>query len=373
MSTSFGTRIQLEERDIIYSLAQIRGVGRKTVYELYECCGSFFMLLERTACILSQVRMPAQVKKAVKERMTTGQVLADKQKRLASDVRFLSFLDEQFPRLLKEIVDPPAILFYRGDPGLLTRPMLGVVGTRKPTAYGKAVCRHLTDGLARAGFVIVSGLAQGIDTEAHRAALEAGGGTVGVLACGLDQVYPRHNRPLYREIARSGLLLSEYVPAESPKPGMFPERNRLISGLSLGVLIIEAAERSGSLITADYALDQGRDVFAVPGPIFSPVSAGPHNLLQQGAKLITNPVDIIEEYPQYAGIVGQSAPSAAALNEPERLIMSLVGYEPIHWEELYAGLDADVGRELDRHLLHLETQGLLEALPGGYYVKRRDG
>ncbi|MCK9910703.1 DNA-processing protein DprA, partial [Microbacteriaceae bacterium K1510] len=198
--------------------------------------------------------------------------------------------------MLLEIPDPPLLLYYRGDLKWLRQPMLGVVGSRKPTPYGKAACAHLTAELSEAGFVIVSGAAYGIDAEAHRSALRSKNGTVGVLGCGLAHVYPPLHRTLYQEIASCGLLLSEYPPDTPPHPGLFPERNRIISGLSLGVLLVEAAERSGSLITADCALEQGREIFAVPGTIFSPLSLGPHNLIKQGAKLVTGSEDILEEF-----------------------------------------------------------------------------
>ncbi|UFJ42114.1 DNA-processing protein DprA [Brevibacillus humidisoli] len=372
MMRDIGTA-RLEDRDILYSLALIQGVGRKTLYQLYQRFGSYFFLFESSAGErLSSMRLSNAVQKAIVQTINRQRVLADKQQRAGSDFSFVCFLDEQFPPLLKEIPDPPAVLFYRGNFDLLSRPMIGVVGTRRPTPYGRAACRYLTTDLVQAGFVIVSGLAQGIDTEAHRAALESNGGTVAVLGCGIEQVYPRQNRSLYRNIAQSGLLVSEYAPMELPKPGLFPERNRLISAFSMGVLIVEAAERSGSLITADCALEQGKEVFAVPGPIFSSVSTGPHNLIKQGAKLITNLDDIIEELSPYVSTEPVLPSSTPALDAGERQLLSLVGYDPIHWEELFEQLDHTARSTLDCTLLHLESKGIIAALPGGYYVKQKE-
>jgi len=365
---------RLEERDIVYSLTILPGVGRKTLYQLYQRLGSYHALLaEDSRALLAAMQLPRSVQDAISRAMNRRQVLADKQARIRRGISFVCFLDEQFPPLLREIPDPPAVLFYRGNLALLSRPMLGVVGTRRPTAYGKAACRYVTAGLCQAGFVIVSGLAQGIDAEAHRSALEQGGGTVAVLGGGIDQIYPRQNRPLYQQIAQSGLLLAEYAPGEPPRPGMFPERNRLISGLSLGVLIVEAAERSGSLITADCALEQGKEVFALPGPIFSRASAGPHQLIKQGAKLVTSVQDIIEEFPGCAASgEAPSSPKSAELAADERQLLALIGYEPVHWEALFAQLDPAARGLLDRTLLYLETKGLIAALPGGYYVKQME-
>lgn len=369
-----GDTSELKERDILYSLAILPGVGRKTLYALHQLLGSYHPLLtEDGRALLAEMRLPQRVQEVVIRAMRTRQVLADKSERLQRRLSFLCFLDEQFPPLLREIPDPPALLFYKGNLDLLKRPMLGVVGTRRPTAYGKAACRFLTTGLARAGFVIVSGLAQGIDAEAHRAALEQGGGTIAVLGSGIEQIYPRQNRQLYHKIAENGLLLSEYAPSEPPRPGLFPERNRLISGLSLGVLIVEAAERSGSLITAECALEQGKEVFAVPGPIFSGVSAGPHNLIKEGAKLVSRLQDVFEEFRQYVAPVSDRGMSrVAALPAVEQRLLDLLGYEPVHWEALYAQLDPAGRSTLDRTLLYLETKGLIAALPGGYYVKQME-
>jgi DNA processing protein len=204
--------------------------------------------------------------------------------------------DEQYPAQLREISQPPKVLYIRGHIPK-NRPMIGVVGTRRYTPYGKRVTEHIVRGLVRAGCVIVSGMAIGIDSEAHKAALEAGGETVAVVGSGIDEsvVYPSSNRALAREIEKHGAVISEFDPYAKSETFYFPQRNRVISGLSLGVVVIEAKEKSGALITANFALDQNREVFAVPGSIFWETSAGPNNLIKQGAKSVTCAEDVLEE------------------------------------------------------------------------------
>jgi DNA processing protein len=343
----------VNERDWLYSLTIIPGLGRRRLREWYEESGSFQGVAERTG------------------NKTEADVRMDKQARLEAGVNFVCLLDEEYPVLLREIPDPPLILFYRGNCSLLRQPGIAVVGSRRPTSYGRAACGFLVKQLVEAGLVIVSGMACGIDGEAHRTALRCGGGTIAVLGCGIDQIYPRSHRALYQDISTSGLVLSEYPPGTPPVAGLFPERNRIVSGLSLGVLIVEAAERSGSLITADCALEQGREVFAVPGPIFSEVSAGPHNLLKQGAKLVTSSTDITSEF-MHLFPSGHSPvePPEVDIDAKERTLLQLVGYEPVHWDELHALVRPEERHALNRDLLRLEVKGLISSLPGGYYVRR---
>lgn len=208
-------------------------------------------------------------------------------------IKVCSMADSEYPELLKEIHNPPMVLFYRGS--LRQRPRIAMVGARKVSAYGRAVAEQLASALAVVGFSVVSGAALGVDSCSHRGALKRGV-TEAVLGCGTDVVYPRSNKSLLEEIAQEGAVISEYLPGAGPLAGNFPARNRIISGMCLGTVVVEAAERSGSLITAEQALSEGRDVFAVPGSIFSPVSRGCNRLLQQGAKAVLDSHDIIDEY-----------------------------------------------------------------------------
>ncbi|MEC0373359.1 DNA-processing protein DprA [Paenibacillus chibensis] len=219
-----------------------------------------------------------------------------REKELDPLVQTLTILDQDYPALLKESPDPPLVLYTRGDTGLLHQPGIAMVGTRMPTAYGRKMGEELAQGLVISGFVIVSGLARGIDSVCHEAALSGGGGTIAVMATGMDMIYPPENRALFARIANEGLILTEYPRGTKPHPGLFPQRNRIIAGLTLGTLVVEADERSGSLITADAALDADREVFAVPGQVTSPKSRGALNLIRQGAKMICEASDIIEEF-----------------------------------------------------------------------------
>ncbi|CAC96544.1 TPA: DNA-processing protein DprA [Listeria innocua] len=205
-------------------------------------------------------------------------------------------LDENYPELLKEIYEAPPLLFYKGNLDLLKKQAIAIVGTRRMSEYGRKACASLAAELSNHGFAIVSGLALGIDAEAHKASLRNSGATIAVLGSGVNKIYPRTNELLAKEVITQGLLLSEYLPNEEARRWYFPERNRIISGLALGTVIIEAAERSGSLITADFALEQNRQVFAVPGNIYIDTWRGTNRLIQEGAKLVLNANNIIEEF-----------------------------------------------------------------------------
>ncbi|MBC1473198.1 DNA-protecting protein DprA [Listeria grandensis] len=214
------------------------------------------------------------------------------------EIQLVSIEDDYYPQLLRELYDPPLLLFARGDLELLAWEKLAIVGTRKMTEYGKQILHHLVEPLCKESLVIVSGLATGIDAQAHREALEIGGKTMAVIGSGFFNFYPGENMELFEAIMKSGLVLSEYAPHVTARKWHFPERNRIISGLCLGTLIIQAEKRSGSLITADAALNQNREVFAVPGGIFGLSSAGTNKLIQEGAKLVMDAPDIMEELRQ---------------------------------------------------------------------------
>jgi DNA processing protein len=216
----------------------------------------------------------------------------------ARGLRFIGRSASAYPPLLRAIHDPPPGLFLRGsaEPELLSRPAVAIVGARACSAYGRQVARRLGRELAAAGLVVVSGMARGVDAEAHRGALEAGGPTIAVLGCGIDRDYPAAHRALAAEIAARGLVVSEYAPGVEPAPWRFPARNRIVAGLCAATVVVEARERSGALITADFALEEGREVFAVPGEITSSLSAGANALLRLGATPLTRPEDVLESF-----------------------------------------------------------------------------
>lgn len=277
-------------------------------------------------------------------------------------------MDPGYPHLLREIVDPPSALFAKGDLGLLDRAAVAVVGSRNASPYGLSAASAIARALSAAGVTVVSGLARGIDAAAHRAALQEAGSTIAVLGTGIDQVYPATNRRLAGEIEASGLLLTEFAPGTPPRALNFPIRNRIISGLSLGTVIVEATDRSGSLITARMAAEQGREVFAVPGPIFHAASQGPHRLIQYGAKLVHDVDDILDEIPVLCELVLKWKNAAESIANEDPLLRLLRFDEGLSVDEL-AALSGQAGHELAGDLLRLESEGLIRSVPGGRYVR----
>ena len=276
-----------------------------------------------------------------------------------------------YPQRLKEIYDYPPVLYVRGNLLPQDECCLAVVGTRRATVYGRQVAEEIVTDLARNGITIVSGLARGIDSVAHRAALEAGARTVAVFACGLDIVYPAENAKLAREIMEHGALVSEYPLGIKPKADNFPRRNRIMSGLSLGVLVVEAGESSGALITAKQALDQNREVFAVPGSILSPTSRGTNNLIQEGAKLVRNYIDILEEL--NLTIIAQQLEMKELLpvDETESLLLRQLGREPTHIDDIcrHSGLGASLVSSV---LTMMELKGIVKQVGGMNYILARE-
>lgn len=291
------------------------------------------------------------------------------------DAHFLPCTDPAYPPLLNDLPGAPAWLYVKGNPEILHRPMLAIVGSRNATPQGRRDAAAFARHLAEAGLTIVSGLAEGIDTAAHEGGLEGNGSGVAVVGTGLDRVYPAKNRDLAHRIAAGGALVSEFALGTPPRPGHFPRRNRLISGLSLGVLVVEAAPQSGSLITARLAGEQGREVFAIPGSIHTPLSKGCHQLIRQGAKLVESAEDIIEELRgTWAPACAPPAPieaigAAPAPNTPEALVLSILDSTPRTLDELVirSGLTVD---RLSAILLTLELEGRAAPLPGGLYQRQ---
>jgi DNA processing protein len=277
-------------------------------------------------------------------------------------LRWLPKSDARFPPLLAGIHDPPAGLFLRGAGGheLLVRPAVAVVGARGCSGYGSAVARTLGRELAAAGLVVVSGLARGVDGEAHRGALDAGGVTVAVLGCGIDRDYPGSHRELARRIAETGLVVAEYAPGVAPAPWRFPARNRIIAGLCAATIVVEARGRSGALITADFALEEGRDVFAVPGEITSRLSEGPNALLRLGAVPLTSAADVLEHYG-----IEPNVPAPADLTEDGRLVLAALRRERASADVLVRLTGLDPGA-VAAALVELELAGVVAEDAGTY-------
>ncbi len=287
----------------------------------------------------------------------------------------ITLTSQYYPPLLKYIPAPPVGLFVEGEPDILTTPQVAIVGSRKPTVEGRRCAFNFAAELVRENITITSGMAYGIDTEAHRGALSGQGGTIAVLGSGLNRIYPKPNKELAEKISENGLLVSEFPVTTGPFAQNFPRRNRIISGLSAGVLIIEAAERSGSLITANHALEQNREVFAIPGSINNPLKKGCHNLIQNGAKLVGDVDDILEELPAFASPVsvepdpgkGLSA-RINKLDEAEKALLEHIGYDPVSIDEMMCMTKMNVEDVISK-LLKLELDGLISILSPGVYIR----
>jgi len=287
----------------------------------------------------------------------------------------VTLYDPHYPELLKQITDPPSILFVQGDVSLLSQWQMAIVGSRNPSASGRDMSYDFSRYLAQGGITITSGLAMGIDAAAHQGALAAKGKTIAVVGTGLDRVYPAMHRDLAHNIASHGAIVSEFSLGTPPRAENFPRRNRIISGLSLGTLIVEAAIRSGSLITARMALEQGREVFAIPGSIHNPLARGCHQLIREGAKLVETANDIIEELGALAGVKAQkevvqeqATSTEIDVDEDYQILFNNLGYNPIEIDLLIdrCGLTAETVSSM---LLLLELKGQVESLPGGRYVR----
>lgn len=284
-------------------------------------------------------------------------------------VQVTCWADDDYPALLREVPAPPPLLYYRGQIVETDSTAVAIVGTRKVTAYGKEMAYRIAYDLAKAGVTIISGLALGVDGVAHRAALEAGGRTIAVLGSGIDVIYPGRHRDLARKIEQQGAVLSEYPLGTPPDRYNFPPRNRIISGLSRGVVVIEAPERSGALITVDFAAEQGRDAFAVPGPIHAPASAGCNRILREGATLVRSAEDVLEDLHIRPLDHDAAEREIANLSTEERRILSVLTSQPQHIDDISAQLGKTVG-EVSGELMMLELQGSVHSGGSGYYSRR---
>ncbi len=283
--------------------------------------------------------------------------------------RIISLADATYPRLLLEITDPPPLLYVKGNPGLLNHAALAVVGSRNATPQGSANAEAFARELSDGGFTVISGIALGIDAAAHRGGLAGASSSLAVVGTGIDIVYPARNRDLAHQLAAQGALVSEFALGTPALSGNFPRRNRLISGLARGCLIVEAALRSGSLITARYALEQGREVFAIPGSIHSPLSKGCHQLIKQGAKLVESSNDILEELGAAVGV--QRAMFGIADVSPGHVeLLAALGFDPLDLDTLCerSGLTPETASAM---LLTLELDGTVSRLPGGKFQRVR--
>jgi DNA processing protein len=288
--------------------------------------------------------------------------------------RAITWQDTEYPRLLKDIASPPPVLFVLGAFQQQDERAVTVVGTRRATAYGREAAAQLSRALAEAGCTIISGMARGIDAAAHRAALEAGGRTVAVLGSGLDVIYPPEHRQLAEQIAASGAVITEFPLGTKPDAGNFPRRNRILSGLAQACLVVEAPVDSGAMLTVQYALEQGREVLAVPGSIFSPASQGANRLIQDGAKPVLNAKDVLEELNLFTWAGREPPPpraSAPALEDDETKLLRYIGYEPVHIDDLARRLAMPI-TSVSSTLALMEIKGLVKPAGGMHFLRARE-
>ena len=287
--------------------------------------------------------------------------------------RVMTLKDSEYPQRLRDIYDPPTVLYIRGELKKEDELAVSMVGSRKTTPYGRWFTEKVSQELARQGVTIVSGMARGIDALAHWGAISGGGRTLGVLGCGVDVIYPSENRNLLSKIIDHGAILSEFPMGSPPEGGHFPRRNRIISGLSIGVVVVQANERSGSLITAGYALEQGRDVYAVPGNVGAESSRGTHRLIKEGAKLVESSEDILEEIlPQWKKARESVEPVEAPaphLTQEEQLLYELLNETPLHIDAMIRQSRLDPGK-VSSLLLDLELRGLVSQWPGKSFTRK---
>lgn len=367
----------MEARSVLLALQEMKGIGWKTILKLISEVEDLSRLPRMRPDELAALGLPEGRAAALAGSLRETDAAALEDGYAKRRIRAVTWLDEAYPPLLRETSQPPWVLYALGRLELLDRPAVAVVGTRTPTAYGNRTAEELGRTLAEAGAAVVSGLARGIDGSAHKGALSAGGSTIAVVGGGPDVVYPPEHRPLHAELAEKGLILSEFPPGTRISPGLFPLRNRIIAGLSLATVVVEAALRSGSLITADQALEESRDVFAVPGPISSPKSRGTNELIRQGAKIVTEPADIVREYPSYFALppagsaASGSLPALPPLSAEEARLLAAFPDGPVTLDTLLAGTQTNFGH-LHELLLNLVLTKRIKALPGAAYAKIED-
>ncbi|MGZ8257593.1 MAG: DNA-processing protein DprA [Methylotenera sp.] len=356
----------IAEKALWVSLSHVHGVGTQTFCQLLKTFGSPTNIYAASHKQLKEVvsdKIAAEITQGIDEEALTDTLHWLSQ----ANNHLVTLADAHYPKALLEISDPPPLLYAKGNLALLNQPSIAIVGSRNASVQGEKNAEAFAHGLCGYGLCIVSGMALGIDGAAHRGALKASGATIAVVGTGLDIVYPAKHRDLAHQIVEHGLIISEFSLGTPSKPQNFPKRNRIISGLSLGCLVVEANLQSGSQITARLAAEQGREVFAIPGSIHSPMSKGCHQLIKQGAKLVDCLQDIVEELGLNNGAssIAHIAGNNAAHDQP---LLNLMGYEPITVENL-VHLSSLTVSEVSSMLMLLELEGSVASLAGGQYQK----
>jgi DNA processing protein len=373
--------------DIEYwlGLSRVEGLGVRGAHRLLERFNVPQAAYMASLTELESAGLPAPICRALFSQAGLREAEKEAEAARKTGCEIITWADEAYPPLLRQIADPPLVIYIRGDARALARHSLAVVGTRRPTPYGLQVARRLARDLAERQLVIVSGLARGIDSAAHHGALDAHGVTVAVQGRGMDEIYPKENKKLAERILEAGAIISEFPLGTGPAPENFPIRNRIISGLSLGVMVVEASEYSGSLITARLATEQNREVFAVPGNVTSPQSLGPNYLIKQGAKLVDQWMDVIEEFPpeirgqllppptdagaQHLATESSTLFDQSLTGEQKQVLEALRPDQAIFVDDIFDRVPLTHPRILQT-LLELEMSGLVQQLPGKNFIRK---
>ena len=385
--------VSTEEELYWLALKLVPGLGTRRAGQLVETFRSPETIFRASRSELEASGLPGSVAQSIASGCTFDEAVEQQGKMRACGAQLITIGNAEYPQLLREIYDPPVVLYVRGNVSLLQRTLFAVVGTRRPTPYGLAATERLSSDLASAGLVVTSGMARGVDTSAHNGALAVGAPTIAILGCGVDIVYPSENRKLAEQIANKGLLASEFPMGSVAFPQNFPIRNRIVSGASVGLLVVEGAQYSGSAITARLALDQGREVFAVPGNITSKMSWGPNLLIKQGAKLVQDWNDVVVDLPPTIRrkLIDEGQQRLLDLNgasetmpkteagqglgvgpegETSRRILEKLKVDvPTHLDDLIETMERFSTTEIIAALFELEMLGLAKQMPGRNYVK----
>lgn len=348
----------------------VAGVGAVRLARLIEQCGSVEAAWHASPTAMAKAGLDAKTNAALAHAQSTLDLDAKLEQFCKAGIDLITLEDATYPHLLAQIPNPPPLLYLRGTLSPFDEWAVAIVGTRSPTSYGKEATRQIGSGLARQRVTIVSGLAMGIDSVAHKTALEAGGRTIAVLGSGVDVIYPERNEQLATEIIENGAIISEYAPGTRPNALNFPPRNRIISGLALATLVVEGGIKSGALITSSFAADHGRDVFAVPGSIFSKISEGPNNLIRNGAGLVTNAEDILQALNLLTAPIQQEVSLAMPDDPTEAKLLTYLSKEPQHADLICRASGLTTSLVLST-LGMLELKGYIRQVGNMEYVRSR--
>lgn len=349
----------------------VKGIGAVRVQALLDAFGDLETAWQASPLALGKAGLSPKLVERVGQVRASVDLQAFMAQAEAAGIRILTWPDDEYPRHLTEIDQPPPVLYLRGEILPEDSWSVAIVGTRAVTPYGRQITEELASALAHNGVTVVSGLARGVDAVAHSAALKAGGRTLAVLGSGVDKLYPPEHRAMAEQIMARGAVLSDYAPGTPPDSANFPPRNRIISGLSMAVVVVEAGDTSGALITAEFAVEQGRDVFAVPGNVYAPQSRGPNRLLQRGAKALLSPQDVLEALDLTRNVERREVRKAIPADMTEAALLELLGPEPMHVDEIRnrSGLPIE---KVSAALTMMELKGMVRQVGGMNYVSVRE-